>query len=101
MGNQARTQHLDVDLAVLMAIAERAQSALSPEDGATLKAAMQTLGFLEQELKSKRASIERLRQIIFGVKTEKTDKVLGDQKDEGTAWPPVDRHCPERLGQSL
>ena len=42
-----------------------------------LKAAMDTLAFLQQELKSKGASIERLRQIVFGSTSEKTEKVLG------------------------
>jgi transposase len=42
-----------------------------------LSAALDTLGFLQEELRAKGTSIERLRRLIFGVKTEKTSGVLG------------------------
>lgn len=62
----------------LAMILERAKSApLSAEDHDKLKAAMDTLVFLTQELEAKGASIRRLRKLIFGSSTEKTDNVLG------------------------
>lgn len=77
-------RHLNVDLGELHAILERAQKApLSLEDSATLKATFQTFAFLQQELKSRGASIKRLRQIIFGSRTEKTEALLG-KKGTGT-----------------
>lgn len=78
-GNREKQrQHRDVNLAELTAIVERARRApLAAEDYATLKATLETLAFFQQELKAKGASIERLRQIVFGTKTEKTAKVLG------------------------
>src|SRR5690242_2236552 len=77
VGKQKR-QHRDINPAELTAVLERAKAGpLVVEDYAMLKAAMDTLVFLQQELKSKGASIQRLRQIVFGSKTEKTDKVLG------------------------
>jgi transposase len=77
-------QHRDVNLAELSAIVERSKATMPAEDYATLKVAMETLAFLQQELKTKGVTIERLRQIVFGVKTEKTDKVLGKDKLSAT-----------------
>jgi transposase len=59
------------------AIVERTQAALSPEEHAKLKAAMQMLAFLTAEIKSKQASLERLRRLLFGAKTEKTRTLIG------------------------
>ncbi len=73
-------------MAELHAIVERAQKGpLSSEDSATLKATLQTFAFLQQELKSKGASIKRLRQIVFGSKTEKTEAVLGKSDESAGA----------------
>jgi transposase len=62
----------------LEAIVERAaQAPLSPEEHAKLKAAMDTLAFLTEEIKSKQGSLERLRRLLFGAKTEKTRTLIG------------------------
>ena len=82
MGKRSRSQrqHRDVDLGELGAIVERGKTApLSAEDYATLKATVETFAFLQQELKAKGASVERLRQIVFGSKTEKTSQVFGNK----------------------
>ena len=64
-------------------IVERAKSALGEEDYATLKTAIDTLAFLTEELAAKGTSIERLRKLIFGASTEKTNRVVG--ADDGGA----------------
>ena len=68
---------MDVPLEELNAIVERTQAVLSNEEHAKLKAAMDTLAFLTEELKNKQASLERLRRLLFGAKTESTRTVLG------------------------
>jgi transposase len=61
-----------------MAIVERAKSApLSEGDYATLKMAVDTLAFLTEELAAKGATVERLRRMLFGSKSEKTRNVVG------------------------
>ncbi len=88
MGERSRKkrQHRDVNLVALEAIVERAKTApLSADDYATLKATVETLAFFQQELKAKGASIERLRQIVFGSKTEKTSQVFGEKGGAKTA----------------
>jgi hypothetical protein len=67
----------ELKLEELGAILERAKAALSPEDHATLSAAVDTLAFLTRELEAKGASIRRLRKLLFGSRTEKTSQVLG------------------------
>ncbi len=79
-----------LDLAELTAIVERTKEALSAEEHAKLKVAMDTLeatlntvAQMSAELRSKHASIGRLRQMLFGAKTEKTEAILGEDRGEG------------------
>jgi len=77
----------------LEAIVQRAGAALSEEEHGKLKAAVDTLSYLTQELDKKGASIRRLRKLIFGTSTEKTSDVLGecdsdrDEKDDTDDTP--------------
>jgi hypothetical protein len=52
------------------------QHCLEPDDYEKLQAIVETLRFLGHELQEKNFSIHRLRQMLFGAKTEKTDSVL-------------------------
>jgi len=56
---------------------------LSAEEHAKLKAAVDTLAFLTREIESKGASIQRLRHLMFGAKTETTRSVLGEGTGHG------------------
>ena len=104
---------VELDMVGLAAIVERAKTVLSAEEHSQLKTAMQTLhstagiiAFLRAELQSKHASLERLRQMLFGTRTEKTEKVLGETLEPSAvkqarggavaAAPPADR--PRRPG---
>ena len=78
---------MQVNLEELSAILERAKPALSAEDYAKLTTAMTTLASTAQivleliaELQSKKTSVERLRQMLFGAQTEKTEQVLGEKR---------------------
>jgi transposase len=50
---------------------------LSPDDHAKLKAAMDTLAFVTAELQTKQTSLDRLRRLLFGAKTETTRSIVG------------------------
>ena len=70
----------DIDLGELTAILDRAGAgALSAAERDKLKAALDTLAFLTHEIGAKGASIERLRRMLFGARSEKTDKVFPDK----------------------
>ncbi len=77
---------IDLRVDELGAIVERTKlAALSPEDHAALKAAMDTLAFITVELQTKQTSLDRLRRLLFGPKTEKTRTILGPGAAPGTA----------------
>lgn len=67
----------DLDLGALTAILDRAGAggALSPAERDQLQAALDTLAYLTNEIGAKGMTIERLRRMLFGARTEKTNKV--------------------------
>jgi hypothetical protein len=65
-----------LDRSELQEILEHAKAALSQAEYDKLNAAMETLIFLTQELEKNRVSIQRLKQLLFGATTEKTQKVM-------------------------
>lgn len=82
--DRKRTARRELRLDALQGIVDRAKCGpLCDEDHAVLVQALQTLTFLTQELQAKGASLERLRRMLFGARTEKTRQVLGD--DAGAA----------------
>ncbi len=82
--SRPKVKHLGLDTAALQAILERTRSApLSPEEHHRLKAVVTTLARLTQELEKKRTSITRLRNLLFGPRTEKSEDVL--KKPAGTS----------------
>ena len=71
-------ERIEIDMGELEKLLERArQGPLSEEDYQTLRAAMETLGYLTHLVGDKDTTIRKLRQIIFGSSTEKTRAVLG------------------------
>ena len=68
----------DLPVAELTGIVDRARTALSETDYTKLKAAVDTLTFLTQELLAKGTTIDRLRRMLFGASTEKTSQVVGE-----------------------
>jgi len=73
-----RPARIELGVEELTQILDRAASALAAEDLAKLRAAVDTLAFLTSELEAKGASIQRLRHLLFGAKTETTRHVFGE-----------------------
>ena len=65
-------------------IFERARSRMRKDDHDKLKASVETLGYLTHELEAKRVAVGRLKKLLFGSKSEKTDEVFGDSGEEET-----------------
>jgi len=77
-------ERIDLDRSELEAILERAKTAaLSQAEYDKLHAAMETLIYLTQELEKNRVSVQRLKQLLFGTTTEKTQKLMEKILDEG------------------
>ena len=93
----------NLPLQEIAAIVERTQTtALNAEDHATLKTAVDALAtamsiiqFMKSELQSKTTSIDRLRRVLFGAKTENTRTVLGDEHPLNTLAMPAGEVSPE------
>ena len=70
------TARVTVPIAQLEAIVERTRSALPADDHATLQAAVDTLARLTAELETTTTTLQRVRRLIFGPRTETTDTAL-------------------------
>lgn len=80
----------DLDLGELTAVLERVCEHLSAEESEKLQAALDTLAFLTNEIGAKGMTIARLRRMLFGASTEKTNKVFPDPPPgEGSAGAPA------------
>lgn len=66
-----------VDQKQLAATLERAKTVLSPDDYELIQQTADTLAFLTREIESKNTSLLRMRQWLFGAKTESSSRVLG------------------------
>lgn len=91
--NRSR-ERLELNIEELEKLLERAKQApLSDSDYQTLKAAVETLGYLTQLLEDRKTTIERLRQILFGSSSEKTRTVL---KTDCAQAPTAERENSEK-----
>lgn len=79
--SKPETERVELEMNALKTILDGARSApLSEEQHGQLTAVLETLARLTQELEKKRTSIERLRELLFGARTEKTAAVLNHKK---------------------
>jgi hypothetical protein len=83
---QPKSERMELSMDALEAILEQARTApLCEEQYKQLKGVLNTLGRLTQELEKKRTSIHRLRKLLFGSQSEKTEDVLKRKKTTETA----------------
>jgi transposase len=77
---------VEVPIEELTAIIAQAEvRALSASESAKLKALVATFALLKEELQSKKTSIERLKRMLFGARTEKSSAVLGESTGDEAA----------------
>jgi transposase len=82
------TRRVQVPIEQLNAIVERARTEPLPAaEHAILKAAMDTLARVTEELETKTTTLQRVRHLLFGPRTETTDKISGKDAPEGAAAP--------------
>ena len=74
----------------------RPEAALGADDYETIKAVIGAYVYLFQVLGDKNTTIRRLRQMLFGTKTEKIEAVIGGLRDaDPAAAPPEAEAAPE------
>jgi transposase len=72
---------VEMDMGKLEDTLRRAETVLSREDYARLKALAESYAYLTELVGDKNTSIARLRNLLFGAKTEKTAAVIGQRSD--------------------
>lgn len=70
----------DISREELFAVLERSKSSLSESDYRTLSLAVETVVVLTDEIRAANASMFRLKRMLFGASTEKTEDVLKKRK---------------------
>lgn len=78
---------IEVDHPRLDEVLGRAEQALTPEDAALIRAVFASYRYVTDLVEDKNTSIRRLRQLLFGERTEKTAALVGDQDPAATPSP--------------
>lgn len=82
---RAKPKVIELDTKKLQKALDRAESALGEEDYETFKALVDSYAYLTELVGDKSTTIRRLRKLLFGSSTEKTDTVLGDNAEASTS----------------
>jgi len=78
---------IDLDMDRLESLLGRAERALNEEDYETIKAVVESYAYIAELVGEKNITIQRLRKMLFGARTEKTATVVGKGKDCETSSP--------------
>ena len=81
---------IEVDNPRLEEVLGRAEQALAPEDAALIRAVFESYRYVADLVEDKNTSIRRLRQLLFGGRTEKTAALVGDKDPTAAATSPSD-----------
>lgn len=78
---QAKPTIIELDMDKLEEILRRAEATLDADDYETIKTVIESYVYLVGVVGDKDTTIRRLRQMLFGAKTEKTAAVIGGLKE--------------------
>lgn len=87
---QKALEFVDVDSDRLEEVLRRAEQALDEKDTELIRAVFQSYAYLTELVDDKSTSIRRLRQLLFGSRTEKTEAVVGQKTKAPDAAGPRD-----------
>ena len=81
---------VEVDSDRLEEVLRRAEQTLDEKDAALVRAVFESYAYVTELVEDKNTSIRRLRQLLFGARTEKTDSVVGHKAEKPDATAPRD-----------
>lgn len=81
---------IEVDHPRLEEVLGRAEQALTPEDAALIRAVFASYRYVTDLVEDKNTSLRRLRQLLFGERTEKTAAIVGDKAPTAATPSPSD-----------
>jgi transposase len=84
MMKRKKPEIIELDMKQVEELLQRAKARLSEEDYELINAMIESYVYLTDAVKDKKATIARLRKLLFGASTEKTDSVIGNGPDSGT-----------------
>lgn len=76
---------IDVDSKQLDDVLSRAEQALDEADYILLRRLVESYAYVSDLIEDKNTSINRLRQLLFGSRTEKTEAVVGEKTEDADA----------------
>src|SRR3982751_4034160 len=79
---------VEVDSDRLEEVLHRAEQALDEKDAALIRAVFESYAYVTELVEDKNTSIRRLRQLLFGSRTETTDSVVGQKTKTPDATGP-------------
>jgi hypothetical protein len=85
---------VEVDSDRLEEVLRRAERSLDEKDAALIRAVFESYAYVTELVEDKNTSIRRLRQLLFGTRTEKTAAVVGEKAEDSDA--PSDPAAPGR-----
>src|SRR5262249_53306705 len=80
---------IDVNTAQLEEVLQRVEQSLDEKDVTLIRGVFQSYLYMTDLVEDKNTSIRRLRQLLFGAATEKTDAVVGQPADRPRATTPL------------
>ncbi len=93
---QAKPTIIELDMGELEDVLRRAEERLDEKDYGLIKAVIESYAYVTELVGDKDTTIRRLRQMLFGAKTEKTSAVVSGLKDaECGLAPPETTAMPE------
>src|SRR5215831_15180467 len=81
---------VEVDSDRLEEVLRRAEQALDEKDAELIRAVFDSYAYVTELVEDKNTSIRRLRQLLFGSRTEKTDTVVGRDTEKPNTIGPSD-----------
>jgi transposase len=79
---------VEVDSTRLEEVLRRVEQSLDEEDAALVRAVFESYAYVTELVEDKDTTIRRLRQLLFGARTEKTDAVVGQKAEAREAASP-------------
>src|SRR4051794_11958837 len=76
---------VEVDSDRLEEVLRRAERSLDEKDAALVRAVFESYAYVTELVEDKNTSIRRLRQLLFGERTEKTAAVVGEKTADSDA----------------
>jgi transposase len=84
MMKRKKPEIIELDMKQVEELLQRAKAKLSEEDYELINAMIESYVYLTDAVIDKKATIARLRKLLFGASTEKTDSVIGNGPDSET-----------------